>query len=332
LSWSQIGPLARLSNNNRSDGLVDCMSRKLKVAAAQMGPVSRDVPRSEVIQRLITLLRSAARDGVDLVVFPELALTTFFPRWIYEDADELEGLFDKEMPNASTQLLFDEAKNLGVGFYLGYAELVDGHRYNTAILVDAFGEIVGKYRKVHLPGHTAPERRRSHQHLEKLYFEVGDLGFPVFDAFGGKVGLAICNDRRWPETYRALALQGAELILIGYNTPTRDALSDEPPSLRRFHNHLVMQAGAYQNSLWVVASAKAGVEDEHPLMGGSAIVAPTGEIITQAETEGEELVVSEIDLARCSYYRKNIFNFSAHRRPEHYGAICAPNPGTEVSS
>ena len=128
------------------------------------------------------------------------------------------------MPSPATLPLFETAKALQVGFYLGYAELErrDGvaHHYNTSILVDKNGTIVGKYRKVHLPGHADNRPSYPFQHLEKRYFEPGDLGFPVWRAFGGNVGMCICNDRRWPETYRVMGLQSAELILLGYNTPT----------------------------------------------------------------------------------------------------------------
>ena len=107
------------------------------------------------------------------------------------------------MPNNSTQPLFDEARKLGIGFYLGYAELCveDGEtrHFNTAILVDGAGNLVGKYRKVHLPGHAENEPERPFQHLEKRYFEPGNLGFPVFQAFDGVVGMCICNDRQSPK-------------------------------------------------------------------------------------------------------------------------------------
>ena len=111
--------------------------------------------------------------------------------------------------------------------------------------------------KIHLPGYV--DRRPDHpfQNLEKRYFEVGDLGFRAWRAFGGVVGLCICNDRRWPETYRVMALQGAEMIFCGYNTPIHYVPDTSQNSLAGFHNALVMQAGAYQNGMWVVAVAKA---------------------------------------------------------------------------
>ena len=195
------------------------------------------------------------------------------------------------------------------------------HRFNTAILVDKAGAIVAKYRKVHLPGHVEFDPERKFQHLEKRYFEVGDLGFPVWRAFGGVVGMCICNDRRWPEVYRVMGLQGVELVMLGYNTPTVNSQSDEAPHLRMFHNHVVMRSGAYQNSTWVVGVAKAGDEDGHELMGGSCIIAPTGEIVALCRTLGDELVVADCDLDACTFGKETIFNFAAHRRIEHYGLI-----------
>ena len=181
------------------------MSRIVNVGAAQMGPIAADETRAEVVGRLIALLRDGAEAGCDLVVFPELALTTFFPRWFTEDIAGHDHYYEREMPNTDVQPLFDEAARLGVGFCLGYAELTpDGHRYNTYVLVDKTGAIVGKYRKVHIPGHADDEPHRPFQHLERRYFEESPDGFGVVNAFGGIVGLAICNDRRWPETYRVL--------------------------------------------------------------------------------------------------------------------------------
>ena len=195
------------------------MGRSLKVAAAQLGPIHLADPREAVVERLVALLREAHGVGAKLVVFPELALTTFFPRYFMEDQAEVDRFFEREMPSPATQPLFDEAKQLGIGFHLGYAELDGERHFNTAILVDENGELVGKYRKIHLPGHADHRPQSPFQHLEKRYFEVGDLGFNVWRAFGGVVGMCICNDRRWPETFRVMGLQGVEMVVLGYNTP-----------------------------------------------------------------------------------------------------------------
>ena len=117
-----------------------------------------------------------------------------------------------------------------------------------------------------------------------------------------------------------MGLQGAELVMLGYNTvhypqaPEHDYLQD-------FHNHLVLQAGAYQNGTWVVGVAKAGREEDCDLIGGSCIVAPTGEIVAQAKTLEDELVIYRCDLDRCREIQDNIFNFAEHREPENYRLI-----------
>ena len=240
------------------------MARRLRVGAAQLGPIHLADDRASVVRRLMALMREAHAAGCQLVVYPELALTTFFPRYWYDQIEEIDRWFERRMPNEATQPLFELAAELQIGFHLGYAELAEEggarHRYNTAVLVGPDGRIIGKYRKIHLPGHADHRPGIPFQHLEKRYFEVGDLGFPVWRAFGGVVGMMICNDRRWPESYRVMGLQGVELIALGYNTPSFNIYHPEPWHLRMFHSRLSVQAGAYQNSTWVVATAKAGAD------------------------------------------------------------------------
>ncbi len=301
------------------------MPRIVTVGAAQLGPIARSEPRAQVVERMIALLSEGARHGCDLVVFPELALTTFFPRWYIEDPAELDVFYEREMPGPETRPLFDAARRLGVGFYLGYAELVGEagrtRRFNTSITVDGTGKVVGKYRKIHLPGHAEHEPWRAFQHLEKRYFETGDLGFNVFRAFGGIMGMAICNDRRWPETYRVMGLQGVEMVLIGYNTPMHNPPAPEHDALSHFHNELVMQSGAYQNGTWVVGVAKAGVEEGVMQIGNSIIVAPSGEIVAACSTVGDELAIARCDLDLTRSYKNTTFNFARHREPQAYGLI-----------
>ena len=315
------------------------MSRNLTVGMAQMGPTARDETRGEVVKRMLELLYEAAERKVELLVYPELALTTFFPRWYIEDEEEILSFFEKEMPSETTQPLFDEAARLGIGFCLGYAEVLTDdegvtHRYNTQILVERDGTEVAKFRKIHIPGHAENQEWRPFQHLERYFFESGPDGFGVWRAFGGIVGMAICNDRRWSETYRVMALQGAELILIGYNTPYFYAADPQQNPLQNFHNHVVMQAGAYQNGCWVVGVAKAGIEEGVENIAQSVIVAPSGQIVCQTITDGDELAVARIDLDFCRFYKENVFNFDLYRVPEHYrlisetrGAVPPPEAG-----
>ena len=301
------------------------MSRILTVGAAQLGPIQRADSRARVVARMVELIRQAKSHGCDVVAFPELALTTFFPRWFMEDQAEIDSFFEREMPGPETRALFEAAAQARIGFQLGFAELVAQggrtRRFNSAILVDRDGRIAGRYRKIHLPGHAEHEPWRAFQHLEKRYFEVGDLGWGVWRVMGANMGMAICNDRRWPETYRVMGLQDVEMILIGYNTPRHNPPAPDHDRLGEFHNQLVMQAGAYQNATWIVGIAKCGVEEGCEMIGASCIVAPTGQVVAQALTQDDELVVARCDLDIGLSYKRSTFNFARHREPQAYRMI-----------
>lgn len=303
------------------------MSRILRVAAAQMGGTQLNDTRKQTLDRMIALLETAAADGAKLVVFPELALTTFFPRWLLKDA-AVDAYFERSMPNSDVRALFDRARELSVGFYVGYAELTpEGQRFNTAILVRPSGAILGKYRKVHLPGSVEPRADSKFQQLEKRYFLHGDLGFPAFragaDWRNAILGMMICNDRRWPEVWRVLGLQGVELVCVGYNSAAYDPNggASESAELRTFHSKLVAQANAYMNATWAVAVAKAGNEDGSGLIGGSCIVDPNGIIVAEATTHGDEVLSADCDLDLCRQGKEKMFNFAAHRQPQQYRLI-----------
>jgi predicted amidohydrolase len=299
--------------------------REIVIGGAQLGPIQKADSRESVVKRMIALLEKAAAQGCTLVVFPELALTTFFPRWYMEDQAEVDRWFEREMPNGATQPLFDRARALGIAISFGYAELTpEGRHFNTSIFTNRKAEIVAKYRKVHLPGHSEFDTNRAFQHLEKRYFEPGDLGFPVWRNMDAWMGMLICNDRRWPEAYRVMGLQGVELVMLGYNTPSVNSQNgDEGEEKRRYHSELSMCAGAYQNACWVVGIAKAGDEDGHPLFGGSVIIDPNGFVMARAETDDDELIVHNCDMDACTFGKETIFDFKRHRRPEHYGRICS---------
>ena len=304
-------------------GRLSAMERVLRVAGGQLGPIQRADAREQVVERLIALLTEAADDGCDLIVFPELALTTFFPRWHTGKISDFDHFYETEMPNAATQPLFDEARRRGIGFSLGYALLETGddgtvHRWNVQTLVDRAGSIVATFKKVHIPGHEEFDPKRPFQHAERYFFEPSPDGFGVWDAFDARVGMMICNDRRWPETYREMGLQGVELILCGYNTPIHYVPDPSQDRLQGFHNKLVMQSGAYQNGTFVVGVAKGGTEEGVASLCESIIVAPSGEILAEATTEGDEVIRADLRLDWCKQYTGTLFDMDYYRRPEVY--------------
>ena len=290
------------------------MARMLRVAAGQLGPIQLKDTRKDAVERLIVLMRQAAAEGARLVVFPELALTTFFPRWFMESQAEIDKYFEREMPGPDTLPLFNEAKRLGIGFYLGYAELTEeegkAHRYNAAVLVAADGRIVGKYRKVHLPYlgvdmHTTP----------------GDRPFAVHDVNGVKIGMNICYDVGFPEAARCLTLLGADLIVLPTNWPpgAECMASASIPSR------------AMENAVYYAAVNRVGTERGFRFIGRSSMCAPNGKVIAASEGVDEEILYADIDVEQSR--RKHIIRVPdkheidrlADRRPEMYELLTRPH-------
>jgi predicted amidohydrolase len=334
------------------------MPRTLKLAAAQLGPNHLTTPRAEVLSRMIALLQSASSLGAQLVLFPETAFTTFFPRHLITSQEELDIYFEHHnslLVSPNTRTLFDEAQKLGVDISVGFAERdVNGKGYNTCVYYSAKkGEVIAKYRKVHLPGTKEPfENPDAVNQLEKRYFEPGNLGFKAFRVLDlvdgvakkgnglkeegqGKgdpiMGMMICNDRRWPESWRCYGLQGVEVVLCGYNTAgfapdlwgTRKVMTPEEAEIDAvFHHKLVMQSNSYMNSCFSVSAAKAGMEDgKYDLIGGSCITSPEGHVLAEARGKGDEIVFAEVDLEDCRQGKEKTFDFERHRRVEQYGPI-----------
>jgi predicted amidohydrolase len=286
------------------------MPRYIKVAAAQMGPNNEGTSREEIVERMLALLDQAIQEQVELIAYPEMALTTYFPKRIRQDFDQF---FETEVPPKALEPLLRRAAEARIAVHVGFCEKAGGKYFNTALLTDRDGRLCGTFRKVHLPGTKAADGFA--QVFEPYYFAHGDTGYCVFDAAGATVGIAICQDRRYPESYRALALQGAEIILIGYNTPLSPLALDL--------NELCMRSGAYANACFVVGVAKAGIEDGVELIGGSAIISPLGQVLARASTTADELVVARLDLDQMTPVRKR-WNFLGRRQPQHYGILLQP--------
>ncbi|MBI3635706.1 MAG: N-carbamoyl-D-amino-acid hydrolase [Candidatus Rokubacteria bacterium] len=286
------------------------MPRSIKVAAAQMGPNNEGVPREVIVDRMLALLEQAAHEHVEVIVYPEMALTTYFPKKVRDDFDQF---FETDIPPKALEPLLRRAAEARIAVHVGFCEKADGKYWNSALLTDRDGRLCGVFRKIHLPGTKVMDGVA--QVHEPYYFAHGDTGYRVWDCAGAKVGVAICQDRRYPESYRALALGGAELILIGYNTPGSALALDL--------NDLCMRAGAYANMCFVVGVAKAGLEDGVEMIGGSCIINPLGQILAKAATTGDELVAARLDLEQIAPVKKR-WNFLGRRQPRHYGALLQP--------
>src|SRR5258706_14697889 len=173
------------------------MPRYLKVAAAQLGPNQDGTPREAIVERMLTLLDEAASGGVELIVYPEMALTTYFPKRIRADFDQF---FETEVPPKALEPLLRRAAAARVAVHVGFCEKADGRYFNTALLTDRDGRVCGTFRKIHLPGTKAADGFA--QAYEPYYFAHADTGYPVFDQDAPKGGVAISHDRPHPGGYR----------------------------------------------------------------------------------------------------------------------------------
>lgn len=285
------------------------MSRNIVVAAAQTGPVLSEDPAS-MLPSARALMAQAAEQGVQLVAFPELFLSPFFP-------NRLTGSFDRfflEPSSPVIQELRALCRTHNVAAIWGYAERAPEGNYNAALVCDARGEIVGTYRKTHIPAYFPDEKAGGTGSFERLYFRPG-IELPVFDCAGTRLGIQICNDRLYPEPSRVLAMRGAEIIFmpICYST-----YSD--PQHRAGIWDVALRARAYENGVWVVAANRVGVEGVRNHLGRSMIVDPTGTIVTEAGSTDEALIVATIDLDATARERKKV-PWWRDRRPELYGDL-----------
>jgi len=286
-------------------------TQPFRVAALQLGPGGPDI--AAVTARILALVDAAAAEEVALAVLPELALTPYFAAAI---RDDLSAYTDPAENSAAVAEIAAAAAGHGMAIVIPYAEATNAGLFNSMAFHDTSGARAGLFRKVHIPGQTEPDPEKPLTILEKRYFTPGDLPFAAFDMGGLRAGGLICYDRRFPESYRTLSLNGAELICVGYNTPV---MAGSTLATARRASELAICGGAYSTATHVIAAGKAGMEDGTRFIGGSFVAGPDGMILARARTQGDEVVVAEIDMTRQAAMRKR-WNFEANRRPEAYVA------------
>ena len=292
------------------------MSKKIKIAALQLsGPVKVDPDTAEkdkakVVKRLLRLIKHAAKQDVNIACTTELCLTPFFCKKLIRNNDYL---FDT-LPSPLIEPLTEEAKKNNIALILAYAEKDGIKRYNSAMVFDTDGAVIGKYRKVHIPAYFPSNLPGGTGSYERLYFTPGDTGFPTFDLkeLGVRVAVQICYDRMFPEGYRILGLNGAEIVF----NPTNYATYGQAYRINVWGR--LVQSRAYENGFFVCIPNKAGIEDDRENTGRSMIIHPFGgEILVTGSPDKEEVVVAEIDLDEVLEARKRI-PFWRDRRPNSY--------------
>ncbi|MFQ5568683.1 MAG: nitrilase-related carbon-nitrogen hydrolase [Rhodothermales bacterium] len=279
----------------------------MKIALIQQQPTV-DLARN--IQRGLTALEEAAAAGADLVVYPELAFTPFYPQ--HRAGHHVLDLAEP-IPGPTTDLFCEAARRLGVVVVLNLYERdfasagAGGDRaFDTSPVIDADGTLLGRTRMMHITDYEG--------FYEQGYYTPGDTGAPVYDTAAGRIGVAICYDRHYPEYLRALALGGADLVVV----PQAGALGEWPEGL--FEAEL--QVASFQNGYFMALANRVGKEDVLEFAGGSFVTDPFGRVVAQAPEQKEAILYAELDLTQCAQGAARRL-FLQHRRPDQYqgGAV-----------
>jgi len=281
--------------------------RNVTLAATQMACGS---DRAANLERAEQLIRRAASQGANIILIQELFETPYFCQ------DQLPDFFALARPvedNEGIAKFQSLARELGVVLPFSFFERDNQAYFNSVAMIDAGGEMLGVYRKTHIPDGVG--------YQEKYYFNPGDTGFRVWQTKFGQVGLGICWDQWFPETARCLVLGGAEILLY----PT--AIGNEPqfPDWdSRDHWQRAMQGHAASNMIPLVASNRIGTEQgqssEMTFYGSSFIADETGAKVAEANRTDESVLVHTFDLDAIRNQRAQ-WGFFRDRRPEHYGAL-----------
>ena len=288
--------------------------RHITLAAIQMSCSPR---REENIEKAVAFVREAAKQGGQVILLPELFETQYFCQ---ERNYEYYRLAAPLSENPAVRVLREEAKRLRVVLPVSFFEAAGQTNFNSVAMIDADGEILGLYRKTHIPD--------DHFYQEKFYFTPGDTGFKVFDTAYGKVGCGICWDQWFPESAREMALKGAEMLLYPTAIGSEPILGvDSAPHWRR-----CMQGHAAANLMPLMAANRIGAESVYPtadnqnqsstltFYGSSFIADETGAIVEDGPRDQECVLLHEFDLDAIREFRLSWGSFR-DRRPEMYQTI-----------
>ena len=289
------------------------MHRTLKIGLVQQ---SVALPVETNMQKIASNIEACAKQGAQLVVLQELHNTPYFCQT--EDTQNFD--YAETIPGRSTEYYSHVAQQLGIVLVTSLFERrAAGLYHNTAVVIDADGSIVGKYRKMHIPDDPA--------YYEKFYFTPGDLGFQAIDTSVGRLGVLICWDQWYPEAARLMAMQGAELLIYPTAIGWESSDSDDEKKRQRVAWETVQRGHAVANGMPVVTVNRVGYEpDPSGVTGGitfwgnSFVAGPQGEILHRASTRSEENAVVEIDMQRSEEVRR-IWPFFRDRRIEYYNEL-----------
>lgn len=279
----------------------------MRIALIQ-NPAGNDVEKN--LRRGLDALEAAAAEGADLVVYPELAFTPFYPQ---RPAQGEVARLAEPIPGPTTARFQDAAARLGVVVVINLFERDGGRTFDTSPVIDADGTLLGRTRMLHITEYACFH--------EQGYYAPGDLGVPVYSTRAGRLGVAICYDRHYPETMRLLALGGAELVVV----PQAGAVGEWPEGL--FEAEL--RVASFQNGYFTALANRVGPEECLEFEGGSFVCDPEGVVVAQAPRGRPAVLLADIDLERCraSHARRL---FLRDRRPECYAGVLEAAPSGDL--
>jgi beta-ureidopropionase len=272
----------------------------VRIALAQL---SAGPDRSANLARALDVMGEARRAGADLIAFPEVILDRFFPQ-VPDDRKALE--LAEPVPGPATDRIAARARELGLVTVFNLYELdpATGRRFDSSPVFDADGRLLGVTRMIHITDYEGFH--------EQSYYFPGDHpagGVPVYDTRVGRIGVAICYDRHYPEVMRALGVAGAELVVI----PQAGTVGEWPEGLYEAE----VRTAAFQNGYFTALANRVGIEAKLHFSGESFVVDPEGRLVARGKSQEEDLVLADVDLAACATSTARRL-FWRHRRPELY--------------
>lgn len=274
----------------------------------KIGLVQMSVPpvRRQALRKAATMIRQAAKKGAKIVCLPELFSTRYFPQ---EDRGD-KSAYAERASGETTTAMARLAAELGIVLIVPFYEFgADGKYYNTALVLDERGKVLGRYRKVHLPHDPG--------FYEKSYFEHG-RDYKVFQTRYGMIAVLICYDQWFPEAARAARLAGAQIIF--YPTALGDIVGYEPQGDWHDTWETAQRAHAIANSIYIAAANRVGREGQMRFFGQSFVSDPFGKILKRASRSKEEVLVAEVDFVRNKFFSEG-WGFLRNRRPGTYKAL-----------
>jgi N-carbamoylputrescine amidase len=267
----------------------------VRIALAQL---SAGPDRPANLARALETMTAAKRGGADLIAFPEVILDRFFPQ-VPGDREALK--LAEPIPGPTSDAVAAKARELGLVTVFNLYELSQGHRFDSSPVFNADGTLLGITRMIHITDYEGFH--------EQDYYHPGDKGVPVYETRVGKVGVAICYDRHYPEVMRALGVSGAELVVI----PQAGTVGEWPEGLYEAE----VRTAAFQNGYFAALANRVGLEGKLHFSGESFVVDPEGRVVARGKSLEEDLVLADLDLSVCASSTARKL-FWRNRRPELY--------------